>query len=371
MIKVFAPLQMDFAANILVKKINSLGVMCERVGKLEKDNQHLWIIYNSAMAWQLPSKFISYQTEQNGTNWFSDKYRRTLKQSVAVWEYCEGNLHEYSNPNTFIVNPGIDIKPKTRKDIDVLFYGAMNDRRKQALKDINCKIVTNSMGEEMRKLLSRTKTILNVHYYQPNCFETFRANEALSHNCNIVSEHSLYGIEPYKGIVKFGELHELKHLLTTVKDFDHNIEHIDNTEQIREALKSVSVNFPTFVKNKNNMNPQKYKLTKGITNMTFRAGTQIVSISKETQITKELYELCCKFGKSHCFDVMTEEQGQKKSVLKSQLPASLSTLNEVPTVEIDLNKAQEVKQPDASLEALKALHKIDKKKPGRPAKSKD
>lgn len=364
MIKVFAPLQMDFAANILVKKINSLGLMCERVGKLEKDNQHLWIIYNSAMAWQLPSKFISYQTEQNGTHWFSDMYRRRLAQSVAVWEYCEGNLHEYKNKNTFIVNPGIDIKPKNKKDIDVLFYGAMNDRRKQALKDINCKIVTNSMGEDMRKLLIRTKTILNVHYYLPNCFETFRANEALSHNCNIVSEHSIHGIEPYKGIVKFGELHELKHLLTTVKDFDHNIEHLDNTEQIREALKSVSVNFPTFVKNKTMITPQKYRLKKEFSTITFRAGTQIVPINKETPISEELYNLCCKFGKSHCFDIMGEDKGQKKSELKSQLPDALLTLNEVPTVEIDLSKVQEVKQTDVSTTE-------QPKKKGRPFKSKD
>jgi hypothetical protein len=48
MIKVYAPLQMDFAANILVAKITSLGVMCERLSKIEKDNKHLWIIYNSS-----------------------------------------------------------------------------------------------------------------------------------------------------------------------------------------------------------------------------------------------------------------------------------------------------------------------------------
>jgi hypothetical protein len=47
------------------------------------------------------------------------------------------------------------------------------------------------------------------------------------------------------------------------------------------------------------MIPQKFKLKKDVGSIVFRAGTQIVSITKETQISEELYNLCCKFGKSH------------------------------------------------------------------------
>lgn len=238
MIKVYAPLQMDFAANILVKKIKELGHSCERVDKITNDRS-IWIIYNTAMPQVLPSKYISYQTEQNGTHWFKDGYRERLRKSIAVWEYCESNLFEYSNPNTSIVKPGIDIQPKTKKDIDVLFYGAMNDRRKNALRGINCKTVTNLMGEDMRAMLNRSKTVLNIHYYDPNGLETFRVNEALSHNCNVVSEYSLHGCEDYKSIVKFGTIPELKHLLSTVGEFKHDISHLDNTEQIKEALKRI------------------------------------------------------------------------------------------------------------------------------------
>jgi hypothetical protein len=239
MIKVYAPLQMDFAANILVEKIKSLGKSCERVARLEKDSKDVWIIYNSAMAWTLPEKLISYQTEQSGTHWFSDKYRERLSNSIAVWEYCDGNLHEYENKNVSIVTPGISIQPKVKKDIDVLFYGAMNERRKESLKNINCMVIENKLGNPMRELLNRSKTVLNIHYYNPNIFESFRANECLSHHCNFVSEYSLHGAENYKDVVSFGTLNELKDLIASVGEFKHDISHLDNTEQIREALKRI------------------------------------------------------------------------------------------------------------------------------------
>jgi hypothetical protein len=111
------------------------------------------------------------------------------------------------------------------------------------------------------------------------------------------------------------------------------------------------------------MIPQKFKLKKDVGSIVFRAGTQIVSITKETQISEELYNLCCKFGKSHCFDIMGEEKGQKKNQLTSQFPASLSTLNEVPTDESDL--------PLVPNKRLEDVSTPQPKKRGRPFKSKD
>jgi hypothetical protein len=111
------------------------------------------------------------------------------------------------------------------------------------------------------------------------------------------------------------------------------------------------------------MIPQKFKLKKDVGSIVFRAGTQIVSITKETQISEELYNLCCKFGKSHCFDIMGEEKGQKKNPLASQFPASLSTLNEVSTDESDLPLVPNKRLEDVSIP--------QPKKRGRPFKSKD
>ena len=358
MIKVYAPLQMDFAANILVKKINALGKPCERVDKLDARSKDVWIIYNTAMAWTLPERYISYQTEQNGTHWFSDKYRERLRKSLAVWEYSEGNLFEYEHKNISIVTAGIDIQPKRTKDIDVLFYGALNERRKQALKGINCKVVDNLLGAAMQTVIARSKTVLNIHYYKPNVFEIFRANECLSHHCNFVSEHSLHSTEKYKDIVKFGELHELKDLLASVGEFNHDISHLDNTEEIRKALKTIPKKLFTFATNNNNMF-SKYKL-KGVSQLVFRdANRNLISITKDN-ITDDLAEIAIANGKAHCFEVLSEI---KKNVnpLPLKLQPVTSTLTEAPKGESDLKEAQPP-QVEVSTEV---------KKRGRPAKSKE
>lgn len=348
MIKVYAPLQVDFAANLLVKKINSLGRSCERVDKLYPDKENVWIVYNSAAAWCLPEKFISYQTEQSGTHWFSDKYRERLSKSIAVWEYCEANKFEYENKNISIVTPGVEIQPKVKKDIDLLFYGEINDRRKQALQGINCKVVNNVMGGAMQSLLARAKTVLNIHYYEPNVFEIFRANECLSHNCNFVSEHSPHGVKPYKDIVKFGELHELKHLVESAGEFNHDISHLDNTEQIRKALKHIPKKLFTFATNNNYMF-SKYKLKSNISQVVFRDSSRnLISITKDN-ITDDLVKIAIANGKEHCFEELTETKKNANPV-KLLLQPVTSTSTEAPKGENDL---KEVPQAPAALEVKK------------------
>lgn len=357
MIKVYAPLQMDFAANILVKKINSLGRSCERVSKLHPDKQNAWIIYNTAMAWTLPERFISYQTEQSGTHWFSDKYRERLSKSIAVWEYCAANKSEYDHKNISIVTPGVEIQPKAKKDIDLLFYGAINERRKQALRGLNCKVVNNVMGNAMQSLLARTKTVLNVHYYEPNVFEMFRANECLSHHCNFISEHSLHGVKPYKDIVKFGELHELKELIESVGEFNHDISHLDNTEQIRKALKHIPKKLFTFASNNNMIT--KYKL-KGVSQLVFRdANRNIISITKDN-ITDDLVQIAIANGKAHCFEELTETK-KNVSPVKLQLQPVTSTLTEAPKEKPVSLIPKESTQPVVSAPKVKG-------KPGRKPK---
>lgn len=238
--KIYAPLQMQFASMILCEHMKKLGKIVEIVPRLDPhDTKHIWIIYNNSMSWATPKHYISYQTEQIGTHWFNQRYYERLSKSIAVWEYNPVNLkaYEHLNDNISIVTPGVKPQQKKHKDIDILFYGDLSPRREAAVKTIpSMQVVRKCLGPPMREILSRTKTVVNIHYYDKSPLEIFRVNEALSHNCNVISEHSLHGDENYKDIVQFGSIPELAKLAYNIGPFNHDISKFCNFEEVKKAL---------------------------------------------------------------------------------------------------------------------------------------
>lgn len=107
----------------------------------------------------------------------------------------------------------------------------------------------------------------------------------------------------------------------------------------------------------------KYKLRKDLQKVTFRTETRNLVTITNDNITDELVALANKNALEHCFVLTT---GEKKSISQSTLQSleSLSTLNEVPTVEKDLLTAQPNKRETA-------LEVAPPKKKGRPAKLKE
>lgn len=233
---------MQFASIILCEHLNKLGKRAEIATRIDpKDTKHLWIMYNNSLSWAVPKHYISYQTEQIGTHWFNDRYFERLSKSIAVWEYNEVNLkaYEHLNDNISVVTPGVKLQPKKNKDIELLFYGDLSPRRLEAVKTIpSMQVVKKILGPPMREILSRAKTVVNIHYYDESPLEIFRINEALSHHCNVVSEHSL-GAEKYMDIVKFGSIPELNKLALNLPPFNHDISKFCNLEEIKKALEKL------------------------------------------------------------------------------------------------------------------------------------
>lgn len=80
-----------------------------------------------------------------------------------------------------------------RQDFDVLFYGAMNERRAkvlQALKAVGLNVVTlfGSYGRERDEFIARAKRVVNVHYYPTNIFEIVRCSYLFANGKAVVSE---------------------------------------------------------------------------------------------------------------------------------------------------------------------------------------
>lgn len=246
--KIFTIPHTLFAAQHLVKQLNKLGHEASICNEI-LDDECIYIIYNAAADnLKIPKKYIVYQTEISTSHWFTAKYFNIIKGALAVWDYSESNVNKYRafNKNISIVPPSVEPQPTTQKDIPLLFYGWIkgSPRRFNALKRLEkltpIKIVTDLMYNEMWDVLSRTKTVINIHYYNNSPLELFRINEALSFGCHVISEIPYSPV--YRDFVHFYQTES--QLLQLIKKcnnlpFEYDLRPLDNLEQLKKALSNL------------------------------------------------------------------------------------------------------------------------------------
>lgn len=174
----------------------------------------VYIVICPQMFARLPRYLISYQMEQSvSPRWFTQKYLKTLKNSLAVFDYSTKNisfLREKGIPYTNIFYLPIATIPDYRqylekrgwtlpvelpKVCDVLFYGdATNQRRKQILQELglrfNVRVIGNMFGPQLYRAMLGARVIINLHYYDDALLETTRIHECLSLGLTVVSESS-------------------------------------------------------------------------------------------------------------------------------------------------------------------------------------
>lgn len=148
-----------------------------------------------------PADTIIYSLEQvtPGSKWFSDAYLDVLR-SRKVWDYSACNvvaLNQLGIGNVTEVPIGYvsqlsRIEP-VAKDIDVLFYGSINERRGavlDALERAGLKVHAQFgvYGAERDALIARARIVLNLHFYEAKVFEIVRVSWLLANRCFVVCE---------------------------------------------------------------------------------------------------------------------------------------------------------------------------------------
>ncbi len=92
--------------------------------------------------------------------------------------------------------PGLTRIPGNReKDIDVLFIGSLNERRRSMLarlQQAGMGVVTlfNKYGQERDGVIARAKIMLNMHFYEARIFEAVRVSYYLANGLCVLSEGS-------------------------------------------------------------------------------------------------------------------------------------------------------------------------------------
>jgi hypothetical protein len=158
-------------------------------------------------------RYIPYQLEQLSASGivFSDKIKNILSHGLAVWDYSLENIeflgrHGISAKHLPVgYHEGLEQVPKgAEKDIDVLFFGSLGDRRRAILDGLektgksSVKSLFGVYGKERDGFIARAKILLNIHFYPAKIFEAVRVSYLLNNRCCVVSEES--SVYPYPGV---------------------------------------------------------------------------------------------------------------------------------------------------------------------------
>lgn len=173
----------------------------------------------------LPKGTIIYNLEQiaRSSSWCTSHYLEALR-AHTVWDYSARNIEALGRAGVEnAVHLPVGYMPELSRiprsaapDIDVLFYGSVNDRRGrvlQALKlaGLRTHVAFDTYGAERDALIARAKTVLNLHYYETSIFELVRVSYLLANRKAVIAEcHEGTEIDPdIAGGLRLADYHSL------------------------------------------------------------------------------------------------------------------------------------------------------------------
>ena len=149
----------------------------------------------------LPKNSIIFNFEQiyEKSPWLTPFYLSLLKNHVVL-DYSNNNINtlkSFGIKNIHLCKIGysrsLENIPQNQYEIDFLMYGKPNNRRLniiQKLNDLGFKSIflENTYGKERDKIISKSKVILNIHYYDASIFEIVRISYLLTNKKFVISE---------------------------------------------------------------------------------------------------------------------------------------------------------------------------------------
>jgi hypothetical protein len=151
---------------------------------------------------QVPKSTIILNTEQiysDTSDWNSTIFRWAA--NFEVWDYSQRNIQKFNEigvDRAKILKIGFQkelarLDSSIKKDVDVLFYGSLNERRKSILEKLTAEGLTvktlfGVYGQERDSWIERSKVVLNHHFYNSQIFEIVRVFYLLTNSVAVVGE---------------------------------------------------------------------------------------------------------------------------------------------------------------------------------------
>ena len=155
------------------------------------------------MIGSVPKNSIVFNTEQLESihKDFKKRISLLINRGIELWDYSRHNLdflRKDLNIEGKLFEIGYQknlqrINIEEKKDVDVLFYGLLNERRKLIIDNlikqkIKVKHLFGVYGEDRDKWIGKSKLVLNLHMYESKIFEIIRVFYLLTNGIPVVSE---------------------------------------------------------------------------------------------------------------------------------------------------------------------------------------
>lgn len=207
----------DTVALCLRESIHDMGFESKIVHTPDIKRNH--IVLGAHLLSSVPAGCIIYNLEQITPESFTltDTYIEILKKN-CVWDYSLRNIEELKKLGIDAVHMPIGYhKILTRnwdmraQNIDCLFYGSINPRRKKITDSLNAKVLYNIYGETLDKYIAHSKIVLNCHFYETKLFEIVRCSYLLANRKFILSErgNDHYLEAPFREGIGFHDAEEM------------------------------------------------------------------------------------------------------------------------------------------------------------------
>lgn len=195
-------------ADLLTYSLRELGFEAETsFNHIDSSKVNIIIgihLLDSGYIKQIPAASIILNTEQLGAtpaNW-NNNIVDWFQSGFEYWDYSDTNIHylkQFGVKKIKKMNFGyqkeLQVVPKAQeRDIDVLFYGCINDRRRLIInklaenKDLKVTTLFGVFGKDLDSWISRSKVVLNIHFYETQIFEVVRVFYLLTNSIAVACE---------------------------------------------------------------------------------------------------------------------------------------------------------------------------------------
>lgn len=148
-----------------------------------------------------PNTIIVNLEQMRGGAFVQPHYVELLKRHLVL-DYSARNVERIKelvgNPHVYAFKIGTTpeltrIAAAPHQDVDVLFYGVVNDRRRAIIDALQAaglavKVLSGVYGAERDGWIARSKLVLNVHFYEDKIHELVRTSYLLANRKVVVSE---------------------------------------------------------------------------------------------------------------------------------------------------------------------------------------